>query len=754
MTGQGQRGQVRRRSVGRRGAVGRLAAAVATVAAVVLVPAAPGGAAPAGPRFVVPDRTATGGVLPQDVATGDFTNDGRVDVVVAHLGPDAFLGGVAVLPGDGAGNLGNPIRTSVGTQNGTSEVAPGDFDEDGDLDVAVVTGTTGGAGPIRILLGTGTGTFTLGQSIIAGDGHIEAGELTGDGHLDLVFVYEGGAAVVKLFPGLGDGRFGAGVSMSRSWDAYDLELADVDGDGDTDLVGAAGGPIWVMPNLGGGTFGDQLFDMASGLSGMELTLGHFDGDGRLDVAVANGSDGDVLIGKGDGDGTFTRSSTIESVSFGTGWLAAGDWTGDGHLDLVVNNEYATESNIVVLLRGRGDGTFGEATYWTTGNEDMTPVHLDGDGRLDLVAFSVDPGLVYATQNAGGGRFRAPQSIVSTNLGAPERADVDHDGDLDVVLLGVKATTLLNTGGGRFRPVVSALGPSDTSSIRLADLNGDGHLDIVAALAHIGQVPTNVAVMLGDGTGRFGAPVRYGTGDWWASNQSVAVGDVNGDARVDVVGVTTSQLATLLGNGNGTLQPAVLSGIGGSHPGVHLADVTGDGVLDVVVVAKTGGPDFGSGQIRVQRGNGDGTFTSLQTLSFDGNPGAAGVVDDLNGDGRPDVALTAARGSNGGRTGLRVALNTGSALAAPVYYPYPPYPLGDIDAADFDLDGDLDLVGTTLAAFAFVVNDGTGAFPTVNQVIATSSPSRLAGDFTGDGRPDVFSINSTDRGLYSLYVNRR
>jgi hypothetical protein len=728
---------------------GLVLGAVATVA--------PGSAsaAAAGPRFVVPDRTPGGGVLPQDVATGDFTGDGRADVVVANLGPDAFTGGVAVLRGDGAGNLADPVRTSVGIQNGTQEVAPGDFDEDGKLDAAVVTGTTGGAGPIRILLGTGTGTFTLGQTLLAGDGHIEVADFTGDGHLDLVFLYEGGAATVKLFTGLGTGRFSAAVDLPRSWDAYDLEVADVNGDGRPDLVGAAGGPIWSMLNLGGGAFSEQVFDMGSGLSGMELAVADLNGDAVPDLALATGSNGDVQIGLGRGDGTFAAGPTYQDVSFATGSIAAGDWTGDGVADLVVDNDYAEESNIVVLLRGNGDGTFGGGTYWTTGNDDPTPVHLDGDGRLDLVAFSTDPGLVYATLNAGNGKLKAPQSTVTTALGAPETGDVNNDGLADVVTLSSRIAAHLGRGAGRFTSVVGTNGVSEgVGQIRLADLNEDGRLDVVAGLTHVGSLPNNLAVFTGNGAGGFSGPTRLATGDWNASNESVAVGDVNGDGHVDIVGRTNTQVAVLRGNGNGTFQAPLLSGVAAfSQYGTHLLEVTGDGVVDLVHIVKTGGPDFGNGYIRVLRGNGDGTFTSVQTLGFDGNPSTPGLVADLNGDGRLDVVASGTRGSNGGRSGIRVSLATGTALGPITFYPYPPFPMGDIDAADFDGDGDLDVVGGGFASLAVAVNDGTGTFTGPVEVIATSSTARVVADFTGDGRPDVFSINPTDRGLYSVYVNR-
>jgi hypothetical protein len=761
-----------------RSTLSRLSAAALAVMLVLATTAA----AATAPRFVIPDMTPSGGVLPQDLVVGDFTEDGAQDAAVANLGPDAFNGGVTVLPGNGAGELGGPLETDLGPQQGAQDLSETvDFDGDGRLDLAVQTGTTGGAGPIRVLLGNGDGTFRLGQQLQGGDGNIEAGDLTGDGDADIVFVYSGGAAIVRLFPGNGNGTFGAPIVYDVNWDAIDLELGDVDGDGRLDLAGAAGGPIWVMLQQPGGGLGPQKYAFSQDLSGVRLTLADFSRDGKLDVAVVTGDPGggqspELQIGRGVGDGTFAPLVQYSDVAGGSGAMATGDWTGDGRIDLVVAHAAPfTPTNLVALLPGRGNGTFSKPMYFNTGNGRLQPISLNGDGRLDLVAFSGDPGQVFATLGDSGPRtleargFEAPRYHETAHLGEPASGDVDNDGRVDLVLLGlvpddpgpydISVLVHLNVGQGRFSaPKLSPGGPVEIyegpSPVVLADVSEDGKRDIVAAFTHVFPNPSNVWVFLGRGDGTFSPPVKYRTGEFSTSNQSLAVRDVTGDGHLDVVAHAPAsgwQLAVLPGRGDGTFRPQITSGTSGpTQTSTLVADFTGEGVLDVVAIVKTGNEDIAGGDVRLQHGNGGGTFTLLQSLHVNSNPHiSSGRVANLNGDSRPDVVFSGSRGSNAGVTGTWVLLNTGANFAAPVFYPTP---AGLLDVADFDLDGDVDLVGHGYPNLTIRLNDGTGRFPTVHELITPYSSPALAADWNGDGAPDLMTLKGTWKSLYGLYVN--
>jgi hypothetical protein len=317
-------------------------------------------------------------------------------------------------------------------------------------------------------------------------------------------------------------------------------------------------------------------------------------------------------------------------------------------------------------------------------------------------------------------------------------------------------THLNLGLGRFGPaIVSPIRDVDTmegaGEIVLSDVNEDGKQDLVVGAVHLFPKLSNIWVMLGDGTGKFSGLKEYYTGDAHASNESIGVTDMTGDGHLDIVGRTSSQVAVLPGTGAGTFGPAIPSGnTSPGQVGTLVADFTGDAILDVVAVIRTGNEDIGSGDLRLNKGNGDGTLVHVQTRSYDGNPGGSQVAD-LNGDGRPDVAVTGTRGSNGGRNGLRVSLNTGNALGPIVFYQFPPFPIEDLDAADYDVDGDIDLAGTGHDSLVIALNKGDGVLDSFAEYISPGNASHVAGDFNGDSKPDILSFNPTNLPLFSLYA---
>jgi hypothetical protein len=198
-----------------------------------------------------------------------------------------------------------------------------------------------------------------------------------------------------------------------------------------------------------------------------------------------------------------------------------------------------------------------------------------------------------------------------------------------------------------------------SWLAVADLNGDGILDIAVTHAcgretDCSYRPGTVSVMLGNGDGSFQRPVSYSTGEKDAG--FVAIGDINGDGNLDLV-VTNADcqisgcrnygsISILLGNGNGTFQPAYTFFSGGDDPyDIVIADVNNDGKLDLVVANGCGATTSGclpgqSGVVSVLLGNGNGTFQPPAVFSSDGYYFSLGVaVADVNGDGKPDIIVT-------------------------------------------------------------------------------------------------------------------
>jgi hypothetical protein len=172
------------------------------------------------------------------------------------------------------------------------------------------------------------------------------------------------------------------------------------------------------------------------------------------------------------------------------------------------------------------------------------------------------------------------------------------------------------------------------------------------------------------------------------------------------------------------------------------------VLDTVAVRRTGSEDFASGDVYVEEGHGDGTFTRIQTRSVDSNLRQAALAD-LNGDGRPDVATLGSSGFDGGRDAMWIMLTTPSGqLGTPVLYPGP---ASGLAVADYNGDGAPDIAVNGINAITIYVNAGDGTFPTTTSMLSGGGVA-LAADFTGDGAPDIAGTSGAWGTFFALYVN--
>jgi hypothetical protein len=432
-------------------------------------------------------------------------------------------------------------------------------------------------------------------------------------------------------------------------------------------------------------------------------------------------------------------------------------TGDGVTDLIAD----IDSNSSAVLAGNGTGTFPKRFSSVTGSEGLTVADLDGVGPLDLVTFSSDPGVVHATVATNHG-LKAARLV---HGGYPQvAADLNNDGALDkvsggagIVRPGVIRSDIvaqLNKGSGAFgKQVVSKVrietAGSGVGSIGVADINEDGILDLVGGFTNLQPSLNNLFWMIGAGDGSFGKPTLSTTGDIHANVASLGLADGHVDGHVDIVSHTLSQLSTKLGTGGGTFGQPIVSGFSEpSQEATLVADVTGDGVLDTVAVRRTGSEDFASGDVYVEEGHGDGTFTRIQTRSVDSNLRQAALAD-LNGDGRPDVATLGSSGFDGGRDAMWIMLTTPSGqLGTPVLYPGP---ASGLAVADYNGDGAPDIAVNGINAITIYVNAGDGTFPTTTSMLSGGGVA-LAADFTGDGAPDIAGTSGAWGTFFALYVN--
>ena len=386
-------------------------------------------------------------------------------------------------------------------------------------------------------------------------------------------------------------------------------------------------------------------------------------------------------------------------------VAIGDVNGDGKLDIVaadwcISNTVPCPSGAVAVLLGKGDGTFGAPTTYGSGGVYATDVaigDLNSDGKADIVVVNcgnaANNHCIGAGGNAGiliGNGDGTFQSVKSIPLGgggfgaiAVAIADINADGKLDVIVAGDCTSggcggVLLGNGDGTFQPEIAfGSGGLIAFSLAIGDVNRDGKLDAVIGNQCATQAcqTSTVGVSLGNGDGTFQAAVAYDSGGIYPDG--VAIADISGDGIPDLV-IANSSTSTIINQGdvgvligigdrNGTFQTVVAypaSEFGAAA--IKVADMDGDGKPDVVVVncsAVSGNCNGGGGNVGVLLGNGDGTLKPVVTFPPGGNtPFAVGVAD-LNGDSKPDVIVGNCNSNVCGQLpgGIAVLLNTSLGL---------------------------------------------------------------------------------------------
>jgi hypothetical protein len=341
------------------------------------------------------------------------------------------------------------------------------------------------------------------------------------------------------------------------------------------------------------------------------------------------------------------------------------------------------------------------------------------------------------------------------------ADVNGDGKPDLVVANYCPSTgcgnggisgmvgiLLGNGDGTFRTAVSySSGGVGAQAVAIADVNGDGKPDLLVSNGNPGcgeRCNGTVGVLLGNGDGTFRPAVIYGSGAGDA--QSVAVADVNGDGKPDLVVanfctfVTCSDgmVGVLLGNGDGTFQPATIYDSGGSNAtSVAVADVNNDGNPDLLVA------NAYSATVGVLLGNGDGTFRAAATYASGGTLAVAVAVAaaDLNGDGKPDVVVTNASG-----VGVLLGNGDGTFQKVVTYYSGAPGSRS-VAIADVNGDGEPDLLVANNYGIGLLVGNGDATFPLPVIYSSGGGPFSVAvTDVNGDGRPDLLVANEFSVGV--------
>ncbi len=348
------------------------------------------------------------------------------------------------VPGAAAA-FGPPLDTA-----GAGVLATGDFNGDGIPDLVVADSPLASSTKVDILLGNEDATFRQAGTVDIGEQPIGAplavGDVNRDGKQDLIVGVPpssgGSTSSIEVFPGRGDGTFGAPlITTGPPPFVQQIAVGDFNGDGRPDIAlitteePSLTGIAEVMLGNGNGTFQppDQTF---GGARWFALVTGDFNRDGRLDLALAeemkNSSSG-VAVLLGNGNGTFGPEHVYDAGT-GTTGLVAGAFHGGNTLDLVAR----TVPSGLTVLNGKGDGTFQVGASYNTPDAPVQATDINGDGKLDLVAFPTNSsGGADVWLGNGNGTLQSP--IVGVSCRPFLVADFNGDGKPDIACTGSAVT---------------------------------------------------------------------------------------------------------------------------------------------------------------------------------------------------------------------------------------------------------------------------------------------------------------------------
>jgi FG-GAP-like repeat len=604
--------------------------------------------------FAAPQTFATAIDSPVAASLWDVNHDTFLDVAIV----DGTSTQAAYLSGDGHGGFAAAQLRSFPATTAIAVLA--DLDADGNLDLITNDTLYPGDGSGGFLAGVAFSGSDGQNAGATSSGSIGVGDLNKDGRLDVVTVnglqntvsvyinQVGGRSLVQQ-----------GASMWSGNDPVAVAIADVNSDTKPDVIvtNAAESDVSVFIGQGDGSLRAATPGFATGGSpSTRAVLADFNGDGFLDVVISD-NQSSIVLALGNGDGTFQAAPVTDiAVPAGSSNLggaisiASADFDGNLAPDFVVGQSSATPGLGLVVFLTQADGTLSNGVAYAQ-NDSLSYVAVGAfisGGHTDIVASNSKTPSLEVLRGNGDGTFQTPISIaLPTIANGLVVADFNGDGFPDVAAAGQYSVyILLNDGAGNLTLArtypISGIG----TELVAADINKDGRTDLCITMS----ATSRVAVLLGSGTGSFTSLADFDT--TMASTYGIAAGDLNGDSSVDLVvtSPTDGFIAIALGNGDGSFNsPHVYSAtrvpspLNPSPQEVALSDVNGDGKLDIVYA------NSGDSSIGVFVGDGSGNFWPAE---FPMGGGASGlVIADVNGDGLPDVVTADAHFS-----GVSVAYN--------------------------------------------------------------------------------------------------
>ena len=660
-----------------------------------------------------------------DLRVADLDDDGDLDILVSTEAWVAWFENV-----DGQGQFSLPHYLFDGEEELIFAV---DIDLDGDLDIVLERGV--------LIKTNGLNQWTYVQEFNAYDPLMDVADYNADGYPDIV---RKDGNIFNLALNDQTGSFGQETEMivTPATSSY-VFFADVNQDGQRDLIYGDNTDLLLYKNEGGIFTAEPV---ASGdFSPASFNVGDFDLDNDLEIMVVNNASDEVRF--------YSKSTTAwapgtlianTSISY-TRNVALSDFDMDGDLDLLLD---INSGEVIWFKNDNGVfSNFMEFPNWF-GPDDQVLIRtgdFSGDGNLDFVSFhnnpvSGNPFLTWYHQSNNELIYKPVTINVQEGLSQFKVADLNGDGEAEVIVRSKSITTLENNGNGVFSAGQILSSNNKNTEILVEDWDGDGDMDVFGLFAS-----NQLAWKQNDGQGNFTSMVVVST---LTINigLSVDIGDLDNDGDLDVI--SSSEVGTggsvrwYENIDNQSFTGQTISSLGSGSKLVRLSDYDHDNDLDILVYSSS------SNFIEVIQNLGNGNFAEKEILKSNlPTRWNTMILEDLTGDGHEDIIFSTSPFSGTGQVayypnqmgsyGAQYTIASfGSSGSANYTYGAP---------ADMDGDGDLDMLyaASYEDGFGVKINNGAGIFEddflifsgdiSADTILTLSHPFAI--DMNGDDKLD-------------------
>jgi hypothetical protein len=571
------------------------------------------------------------------------------------------------------------------------------------------------------------------------NGHAILGDIEGDGDLDIIT------------PGLiyinnNSGIFTSTISFAVNLEYIaDIAVGDIDNDSDIDILIGYGNDTSADIYLNNkGVFSAERKFGAGGI--VDLGLVDINNDGFLDI-VSSSNDRQSSIYISDNGYFQIGAPSCENVSkvhcFGNGTenhrsLSLDDMDGDGDVDIIVGCEGSD-----IIYKNDGQGIFNVKYYFHQSNDDTSAIatgDLDGDNDIDIVAGNFNDNtngqadLIFI--NDGMGEFSEPRYLDQGRTKMIDLADVDSDGDDDIVIARWYNQTKVyyNDGSGFFGTTENIGANDDPMEYAIAgDINEDSHIDLIV---HHGSINT---LYLNNGSGEYFKKKSFSNGEF---TTSVVLADIDGDADLDTIaGKRMSRSMIYLNDGSGRSTETRMFGLEGLDTyTIAVSDINNDGDSDIIAGTSKGVLVYENNNLDIN---------TYSIISYQYSISDTLVVGDMNGDMIKDVVIGRLNGYSS------IYINQGDVdFSDPYLINQSSNNISDMVVVDIDRDNDNDIVSSRLnQPHTIYINNGSGIFDTMRSYgTPVNKFTTLAiGDVNADTYPDI--AIASNGGQNVLYLNQ-